>query len=54
MTANHAFQHPFSVKKSFMRIDPYDNQRGELESDRCGFTDNEIETAQELISATIR
>ena len=54
MTANHAFQHPFSVKKSFMRIDPYDNQRGELESDRCGFTDNEIETAQELISTTIR
>lgn len=54
MTANHAFQHAFSVKKSFMRTDPYDNQCGELESDRCGFTDNEIETAQELISVTIR
>lgn len=54
MTANHAFQHAFSVKKSFMRTDPYDNQCGELESDRCGFTDDEIETAQELISVTIR
>lgn len=53
MTANHAFQHPFSAEKSFMRTDPYDNQCGELESDRCGFTDEEMETAQELISVSV-
>ncbi len=53
MPANHAFQHPFSVKKSFMRIDPYDNQCGELESELCGFTSDELETTRELLSVVV-
>ena len=44
MTANHAFQQEFAVKKQFMPIDPYDNQSGEIESETRGFASYEVET----------
>ena len=44
MTANHAFQQEFAVKKQFMPIDPYDNQSGEIESETRGFASYEMET----------
>lgn len=49
MTANHAFQQEFAVKKKFMPIDPYDNQSGEYECENRGFSAREVETAKEYI-----
>ena len=36
MVANSVFQREFDVKKSFLRADPYDNQRGEAEYEDRG------------------
>lgn len=36
MVANHAFQAEFTPAKNFWRCDPYDNQLGEIETDRRG------------------
>ncbi len=47
MTANHAFQQEFAVKKKFMPIDPYDNQSGEIECGERGFAAYEVETEKE-------
>lgn len=49
MTANHAFQQEFAVKKEFMPIDPYDNQSGEIESENRGFASYEVETGKEWL-----
>lgn len=49
MTANHAFQQEFAVKKTFMPMDPYDNQVGEIESDTKGFANYEVETTKEMV-----
>lgn len=49
MTANHAFQQEFAVKKKFMPIDPYDNQSGEIESETRGFSSYEVETTKEFL-----
>lgn len=49
MTANHAFQQEFAVKKAFMPIDPYDNQSGEIESETKGFASYEVETGKEWL-----
>lgn len=49
MTANHAFQQEFAVKKTFMPIDPYDNQSGEIESEEKGFASYEVETGKEWL-----
>lgn len=46
MTANHAFQQEFAVKKTFMPIDPYDNQSGEIESENQGYASYEVETSR--------
>lgn len=51
MAANNAFQQKFSCEKQFKAIDPYDNQSGELESDRRGYQSREIETQKILLSA---
>lgn len=37
MAANNAFQQDFAVKKTFMPMDPYDNQSGEMECGTKGF-----------------
>ena len=49
MTANHAFQQEFAVKKEFMPIDPYDNQSGEIESETKGFASYEVESDKEWL-----
>ena len=49
MTANHAFQQEFAVKKDFMPIDPYDNQSGEIESETKGFASYEVESDKEWL-----
>ncbi len=49
MTANHAFQQPFANPKRFLPDDPYDNQSGELESDRRGYIGREVQTEKVLL-----
>lgn len=46
MAANNAFQQDFAVKKTFMPMDPYDNQSGEMECGTKGFGGDEVETAK--------
>ena len=50
MAANHAFQQKFTVKKEFLPIDTCDNQMGEMECEKCGFTEEELEVTKEIIS----
>ena len=50
MAANHAFQQKFTVKKEFLPIDTCDNQLGEMECEKCGFTEEELEVTNEIIS----
>ena len=50
MAANHAFQQKFTVKKEFLPIDTCDNQLGEMECEKCGFTEEELEVTKEIIS----
>lgn len=49
MVANSEFQFDFSPNKNFLRIDPYDNQRGECEYDNKGLTVDEFEVIRERI-----
>ena len=51
MPANNAFQQPFLNPKSYLPIDPYDNQQGEMESDQCGYSREQVVRTQTLVSA---
>ncbi|MDD6616307.1 MAG: transglutaminase domain-containing protein [Lachnospiraceae bacterium] len=51
VTANNAFQQNFASPKQFLPVDPYDNQTGEMESDKCGFgKDDMIQTSSILFA----
>lgn len=50
MVANQAFQAPFTVEKVHWRADPYDNQVGEMETDRRGFTYDEFVRDKQVLS----
>jgi len=52
MAANRSFEKDFENGKHFFRIDPYDNQSGEIESDERGYTHNEIEYRVEVLNFT--
>lgn len=43
MPANHRFQEQFTVSKKFLRADPYDNQRGEIEYEDRGLAYDEFD-----------
>ena len=49
MVANRVYYAPFAPAKSFARADPYDNQRGELETDARGLTGGEFSTRYEML-----
>lgn len=49
MIANSEFQHDFNPNKSFLRIDPYDNQRGEGEYEDKGLKTEDFEIIREMI-----
>lgn len=53
MAANNAFQAPFAEPKRHWRNDPYDNQRGELETDDRGFTESDFVTTQETVACEV-
>lgn len=50
MVANSQMCAPFNPPKRFDRIDPTDNQKGEIESHQKGFCSSEVVDTQELIS----
>lgn len=49
MVANRSYYAPFSPLKRFARCDPYDNQRGEIETDTRGLGAGEFRTHYEMI-----
>ena len=49
MAANRCYYAPFSPRKRFARCDPYDNQRGEIETDARGLCAGEFRTRYEMI-----
>lgn len=49
MVANHEFQCDFSIPKEQWRGDPYDNQVGEMETDRHGLTYDEFIRTKEVL-----
>ena len=49
MVANRQYYGPFIPDKNFRRADPYDNQRGEVETDRCGLTGAQFSTRWEML-----
>ncbi len=49
MVANRCYYAPFSPAKRFERCDPYDNQRGEIETDARGLREGEFHTTYEII-----
>ncbi len=49
MVANRAFQAPFTVPKRFWRMDPYDNQLGEMETEERGLRGGEFERSKEVL-----
>ncbi len=49
MVANNAFQAPFTVDKVHWRIDPYDNQLGEMETAERGLRAGEFERTKEVL-----
>ncbi len=51
MPANNAFQHPFTQPKQFWPLDPYDSQKGEMESETKGYMGYQLERETVLISA---
>ena len=50
MVANSRFQQEFDVKKSFLRADPYDNQRGEAEYEDRGLGFENFTWKAEILS----
>lgn len=49
MVANREFQAPFTVPKQYWRMDPYDNQLGEIETDKRGLRSYEFERSKEIL-----
>ena len=49
MTANREYLALFTPPKQFFRVDPYDNQSGEVETDTRGLRFNEFETERTLL-----
>lgn len=49
MPANIGFQEEFYPAKKFMRADPYDNQRGEIEYNDRGLAYNEFDAIREVL-----
>ncbi|WP_195999507.1 hypothetical protein [Clostridium sp. 1001271B_151109_B4] len=43
MIANSEFQYDFIPNKKFLRIDPYDNQRGEVDYEDTALTSEDFE-----------
>lgn len=49
MVANSEFQAPFTIEKMHWRADPYDNQVGEIETDKKGLSFEEYERSKEIL-----
>jgi transglutaminase-like putative cysteine protease len=49
MVANSAYMQAFRPPKRYLAADPYDNQRGECETDARGLESNEFETRYEIL-----
>lgn len=49
MTANQAFQAPFTIEKQHWRADPYDNQVGEMETEDRGLKYEEFERSKQVL-----
>ena len=49
MVANREFQASFTVPKQYWRMDPYDNQLGEIETDKRGLRSYEFERSKEIL-----
>ena len=49
MVANRQYYGPFIPDKNFRRADPYDNQRGEVETDSYGLTGAQFSTRWEML-----
>lgn len=49
MPANAAFQKEFDPPKKFLRADPYDNQRGEIEYETRGLAYHEFDAVREIL-----
>lgn len=49
MVANRVYYAPFAPEKKYPRVDPYDNQRGEIENDRRGLRTGEFRTRYEML-----
>ena len=52
MVANSAFQTGFTVEKQHWRVDPYDNQSGEMETDSFGLRSGQFEETKETLECT--
>ncbi len=52
MVANSEIQSEFVPPKQFIRADPIDNQRGEVEYEDGGLLYSQLEVDQQLISMT--
>lgn len=50
MVANREFQGAFEIDKKFWRCDPYDNQLGEMETDKHGLVYDEFDRSKVLVS----
>ena len=50
MAANSQYAAPFDFPKEHLRIDPYDNQSGEMECLEKGFTGRDVDADYELVS----
>ena len=49
MVANRAYYAPFLTAKKYPRVDPYDNQRGEIENDGRGLIGGEFKNTLSLV-----
>ena len=49
MVANRVYFAPFAPEKKYPRVDPYDNQRGEIENDHRGLRGGEFRTRYEML-----
>lgn len=49
MPANSEFQYAFNPKKSFLRADPYDNQRGECEYEDSRLTFDDFDVVRKIV-----
>lgn len=53
MPANSAFQKEFEPPKKFLRADPYDNQRGEVEYETRGLAYDEFDSERIILECTV-